>query len=68
MSFYEPEIFTNASEIELLKAERILQPIWDWLKNDREDFLRSPLFPPILGVGYYFLATGLFTVVSVNRF
>lgn len=33
---------------------RILQPIWDWIRLGNEDYLRSPLFPIVLSVSFYF--------------
>ena len=57
MSFYAPENFTNLTDIEAAKAERALQPLWEWIITGREDVLRSPLFPPLyaLSIDYAFV-------------
>lgn len=65
MSFYDPENFSDLSVIEYEKEHRILQPVWDFIIEGREDVLRSPLFPPMLGVTFYLLATIPFTIVDV---
>jgi len=65
MSFYDPDNFSDPSAIEYEKSHRLLQPIWDYIVDGREDMLRSPMFPPMLGVVFYFLATVPFTVVDL---
>jgi len=65
MSFYNPEIFHNLSEIEYEKSRRILQPIWDFIKDGREDALRSPLFPPMLAVMFYLIVASFCTAVDL---
>jgi len=65
MSFYQPEIFANLSELEYEKSTRILQPVWDFIKDGREDALRSPLFPPMLAVTFYLIAASICTVVDL---
>lgn len=47
------------------KQHRILQPIWDLIKDGHEDALRSPLFPPVLAVVFYFSATAPFTFLDL---
>ncbi|ESO86672.1 hypothetical protein LOTGIDRAFT_194826, partial [Lottia gigantea] len=42
----------------------ILQPVWD-LRKGYEDYVRSPLFPVFLSVGYYFLLCIPFTFVDI---
>uniref|UniRef100_A0A914WPM9 Fatty acid hydroxylase domain-containing protein n=1 Tax=Plectus sambesii TaxID=2011161 RepID=A0A914WPM9_9BILA len=65
MGFYAPENFTSQAEIELAKSDRLLQPIWDWVINGREDILRSPLFPPFyaLSIDYSFVL--IFTIIDL---
>lgn len=65
MSFYDPENFTDLAVIEYERKHRILQPVWEFIIDGREDVLRSPLFPPMLGVTFYFLATIPFTIVDI---
>ena len=65
MSFYEPETFASASEASAAASERVLQPVWEWLIDGRQDALRSPLFPPLLAVVFYFLVTGFFTALDL---
>lgn len=57
MSFYDPENFTDPAVMAYEKEHRILQPIWDLIRDGHEDALRSPLFPPILAVVFYLSAT-----------
>lgn len=64
MAFYSPEEI-DPSLIEYEKQHRILQPVWEFLKDGREDVLRSPLFPPMLAVIFYFSVTGIFTVIDM---
>jgi len=61
MSFYDPENFTDPSQIAYEQQHRILQPVWQFMKDGHEDALRSPLFPPILSVSFYFILSGVFT-------
>lgn len=64
MSFYDPEVI-DPSIIECEKKSRILQPIWEFLITGHEDVLRSPLFPPMLAVIFYFSLTGIFTIIDL---
>jgi len=65
MSFYDPENFSDPAVIEYEKRHRLLQPVWELIITGHEDALRSPLFPPMLGVTFYLLATIPFTIVDV---
>lgn len=65
MSFYSPEVFANESEAAAAAESRILQRVWVFLKDGNEESLRSPLFPPILAVVFYFAVTGFFTLLDV---
>jgi len=65
MSFYDPENFTDPLAIAYEKQHRILQPVWDLIKDGHEDALRSPLFPPILAVVFYLVGTLPFTFFDV---
>jgi hypothetical protein len=58
MSFYDPENFTSLDAIDAAQSQRLLQPIWSFIKDGREDMLRSALFPPLfaLGIDYTFVA------------
>lgn len=44
---------------------RVLQPIWDIIKNGREDYLGSPLFPVFISVTFYFVAVLPFMVIDL---
>ncbi|XP_048875054.1 cholesterol 25-hydroxylase-like protein 2 [Brienomyrus brachyistius] len=48
-----------------LPESSVLQPIWDYLHNNYESTLRSPLFPVLLSVSTYLLLVALFTVLDV---
>ena len=65
MTFYAPEIFNSTFELEAAKSSRILQPFWEFLIQDREDLLRSPLFVPLFPLVYYHIVTLLWTVFDV---
>ncbi|XP_005720155.1 cholesterol 25-hydroxylase-like protein 2 [Pundamilia nyererei] len=43
----------------------VLQPIWDYLRQNYHDLLRSPLFPVVLSVTTYFLLVALYTVLDL---
>jgi len=65
MAFYDPENLTDLQQIEYEQKHRILQPVWDFIKNGREDALRSALFPPFLAVSYYFSVIAIFTFFDI---
>ncbi|XP_077354263.1 cholesterol 25-hydroxylase-like protein 2 [Festucalex cinctus] len=54
----------------------VLQPAWDYLRQNHHDLLRSPLFPVALSVSTYFFLVGVYTALdllapawpSVNRY
>ncbi|KAK6189123.1 hypothetical protein SNE40_005161 [Patella caerulea] len=46
------------------EADYILQPLWD-LRKGYEDYLRSPLFPVFVSVGYYFGLCVPFMLVDI---
>jgi cholesterol 25-hydroxylase len=64
-SFYDPDNFTDPVQIAYERKHRILQPVWDFIINGREDALRSPLFPPFLAVSFYFSVIAIFTVFDM---
>lgn len=64
MSFYDPENLTDPIVIATESESRLLQPVWNWIIYGREDFLRSPLFPPVLGIMFYIIVTIPFTIVD----
>ncbi|XP_057674590.1 cholesterol 25-hydroxylase-like protein 2 [Corythoichthys intestinalis] len=43
----------------------VLQPIWDYLRQNHHDLLRSPLFPVVLSVSTYFLLVGIYTTLDL---
>ena len=44
---------------------RILQPLWDIIKDGREEYLGSPLFPVFMSVTFYFVAVLPFMVIDL---
>lgn len=44
---------------------RVLQPIWDVIRDGREDYLGSPLFPVFMSVTFYFVAVLPFMVIDL---
>jgi cholesterol 25-hydroxylase len=64
MSFYDPENISDLATLEYERRHRVLQPLWELLKNGREDALRSPLFPPVLAVTVYVIIVGFFTLLD----
>lgn len=55
-----------ASNPSNIRAEfRILQPIWDTIRDGREDYLGSPLFPVFMSVTFYFVAVFPFMIIDL---
>lgn len=48
-----------------LKESRILQPIWDTIRDGREDYIGSPLFPVFISVTFYFVAVLPFMIIDL---
>jgi len=45
--------------------DRILQPLWEFIKDGREDYLGSPLFPVFMSVTFYFVAVLPFMIIDL---
>ena len=43
----------------------VLQPVWDYLRQNHHDLLRSPLFPVALSVSTYFALVGVYTALDL---
>lgn len=48
-----------------LKDGRVLQWVWDTIRDGREDYLRSPLFPVFMSVTFYFVAVFPFMIIDL---
>ena len=48
-----------------LSEHPILQPAWDYLRQNHESTLRSPLFPVLLSVSTYLLLVLLYTILDL---
>lgn len=48
-----------------MRDDSLLQPLWDRLRNDYRDYLRSPLFPIVLTVSSYFVLCLPFLVCDI---
>jgi len=44
---------------------RILQPLWNIIKDGREEYLGSPLFPVFMSVTFYFVAVLPFMIIDL---
>lgn len=44
---------------------RVLQPVWDAIREGREEYLGSPLFPVIMSVTFYFVAVFPFMIIDL---
>ncbi|XP_035248289.1 cholesterol 25-hydroxylase-like protein 2 [Anguilla anguilla] len=49
----------------VLPETSVLQPLWDYLLDNYQCTLRSPLFPVLLSVSTYLLLVALFTVLDI---
>ncbi|CAB3400591.1 unnamed protein product [Caenorhabditis bovis] len=63
-NWYPVQNYT-AAELEYERDHRLLQPVWEWIKNGNEHILRSPLFPPIyaLSIDYTWVIT--FSIIDI---
>lgn len=43
----------------------VLQPFWEYLRQNHHDLLRSPHFPAVLSISTYFVLVGLYTVLDL---
>lgn len=48
-----------------LSEHSLLQPVWDYLQQNHEGTLRSPLFPVVLSVSTYLVLVLFFTVLDL---
>jgi len=48
-----------------IKESLLLQPIWDTIRDGREDYLSSPLFPVFMSVTFYFVAVFPFMCIDL---
>ncbi|KAG9328215.1 hypothetical protein JZ751_011829 [Albula glossodonta] len=48
-----------------LPEKSVLQPVWDYLLDNYQSTLRSPVFPVLLSVSTYLLLVMLFTILDV---
>jgi len=47
------------------RSHRILQPVWDFIREGNEDAMRSPIFPPFLALTFYFSVVSFFTILDL---
>nr|XP_039271223.1 cholesterol 25-hydroxylase-like protein 1, member 2 [Styela clava] len=56
----------NYTENEWISDDFLLQPMWDYLRLEIGDFCRSPLFPVLISVAFYFVLNLPFMIMDIK--
>ncbi|XP_007903571.1 cholesterol 25-hydroxylase-like protein 2 [Callorhinchus milii] len=64
---FEPyvQVIQNANISQYFWDKSLLQPLWDYLRYNHADALRSPLFPVLISVSTYFVSCTLYMILDL---
>ncbi|XP_067838252.1 cholesterol 25-hydroxylase-like protein 2 [Heptranchias perlo] len=58
------QVMQNANLTQYIWDKSLLQPLWDYLRYNHQDALRSPLFPVFLSVSTYFSLCSCYMILD----
>ncbi|XP_043577288.1 cholesterol 25-hydroxylase-like protein 2 [Chiloscyllium plagiosum] len=59
------QVIQNANITQYIWTKSLLQPLWDYLRSQHQDALRSPLFPVVISVSTYFAVCTFYMILDL---